>query len=287
MTTRIATQMAFFTSRISTSVLIWLVFFSFLSPVESHEAIPRELEGVGIDDRTGQSIDLNTQVQNDKGEKVRLAQYFDGKRPVALFLVYYACPSLCTFVLNAGIDSLKKMDWLIGNEYQLVAASIDPKETPDLATQKKQSYMKEYFRGRNEPPNENGWNFLVSSASEVQKLTSQLGFKYKWVEETQQYAHASAMFILTPEGKISRVFYGIDYPHRDVRMALMEAGRGKIGTLVDKLLLFCYHYDATNKKYVLMASRIMTIGAGLTLICLAAFLTMLWVRDRNNTLRGS
>lgn len=260
--------------------LIYIVFVCFLTGnatlVSANEELPPELRGLGVDERLGQKISLDNSFKDESGKEVQLAQYFDGKKPVLLSLVYYSCPSLCNLILNAQLDTLKKLDWSVGNQFRIITVSIDPKETPALASAKKESYLKEYGRAGAEAD----WHFLTGTKDNIDKLAQEMGFKFKWVEETQQYAHGSAFFILTGDGLISRYIYGLTYEPKMVRMSLLEAGQGRIGTFMDKLVLFCFHYDATQKKYVVLANRIMTFGATGCCLILGVYLGLLWRRER-------
>lgn len=241
----------------------------------SDEKIPVELQGIGIDEKTGSSIDLTLPFTDEHGKKVQLKYYFNGHKPVVIALVYFGCPNLCTLVLNGAIDSFNDVPLKPGQDYEVVAVSFDHKENPELALEKKANYLKT-FKKQN---TESGFHFLTGSEESVKALTSQMGFKFKWDKDQQQYAHASAIYVLTAQGQISRVLYGIIYPPQDVRLALLEAANGKIGSVVDKILLFCYHYDATNKKYVLLARRIMSLGGGVTLAVLGVFMAIFWLNE--------
>jgi len=245
-----------------------VVFFTWLfligaltiSKVFAVESIPPELADVGIDERLGSPISLDSEFKDEHGENVALRKFFDGKHPVILTLVYYECPNLCNFLLNGFTASLKSLAWTPGEPFKIVTLSIDPRETPELATKKKQAYLELY--GRSLGPE--GWNFLTGSEEKIRKLAREVGFKYKYDEEQKQYAHTAALFVLTPDGKLSRVLYGIEFNPRDLRLALVEAGQGKIGTWVDQFLLFCYHYDPQGKKYALMALNLMKLAGAAT-----------------------
>jgi len=247
-----------------------------LSNASFAEGIPAELQGVGVEEHLGTSIDLNSTFKDENGSQVTLKKYFNGVKPVLFFLVYYDCPNLCTFVLNATVDSIKNMALTSGQDFEVVAVSIDPREKSNLAKTKLQAYLKAYDR----PAGNIGWHFLTGEQDQITKLSGQIGFKYKWDKEQSQFAHTSAMFVLTGDGKISRYFYGISYPTQDMKVAILEAGHGRIGTIVDKILLFCYHYDASTKKYVLMATRIMSVGGALTVLLLGGYLATSWLRLR-------
>lgn len=191
-------------------------------------------------------------------------------------MAYYSCPSLCNFHLNGLNDAFKKLKEPVGKEFNFVVVSIEPKETPELAEQKKANYLKAYGR----PEGNDGWHFLVGDEDSVRELAKQVGFGYKWDETQQQWAHAAAAFVLTPEGRISRYLYGIDFSPQTMRLSLVEASNGRIGTLADKLTLFCFHFDPKASKYTLAAFNVVRAGGALMVIILAAFLTPFWFRNR-------
>ncbi len=198
-----------------------------------------------------------------------MGQYFNQGRPVALLLVYYGCPSLCGYFLNGATDSFKKLDWTPGEKYEIVTISFDPRETPELAKEKKANLMKVYGRGEVAASH---WHFLTGDEKNIAAVTGQVGFKYRYEKETDQYAHVSAITVLTPEGHVSRYLYGIEFKIFDLKMALNEASKGKVGGLVDKLLLFCYHFDPVTKKYALYAMNVMRWGGAATVLAIGAFL---------------
>lgn len=229
----------------------------------SHE-VPKELEDVRITERLGESIDLNLEFVNEEGEKNPLKTYFDGKRPVLLTLVYYGCPNLCGLHLNGLATAFKKMDWTLGDEFDTIAVSIDPKEKPILAKMKKENYLKFYDR----PSSKNGWHFLTGDESQIQKLAGQVGFGYKWDRATKQWVHQAAAYVLTPEGKISRYLYGIDFASKTVRLSLVEASDHKVGNIVDRIVLFCLHYDPAKGTYSLYALNLVRLMAALMVLIL-------------------
>lgn len=236
----------------------------------------RELKDVGISEQLNSNLDLSLKFTNEKGEIVTLGSFYDGTHPVVLSLIYYSCPGLCNFHLNGAIDALKKMDWSAGEKFQYVVISFDPKETTDLAAQKKQTYMKLYDR----PGTENGWHFLTGDAETIQKITRQVGFKYQWKEDTQEWAHASAAVVTTPKGTISRYLHGILFDEKTFKLALNEATEGKIGTFVDRMVWYCFHYDPHLSKYTLYATNLMKVGGVLIVLVLAAILLPAWIRSR-------
>lgn len=244
--------------------------------------VPPELENVGITEKLGDKVDLSLPFQNELGQTVTLGQYFDGKRPVLLSVVYYNCPGLCNFHLNGVAQVLKDMDWKLGREFDMVVVSMDHKETPDLATKKKANYLD--LVGDAELGK--GWHFLVGSAASVKTLTDQLGFGFRWDTLSQQWAHSSAIHVLTPAGVISRYLYGIQFDPKTVRLSLVEASQGKLGTVIDRLILTCFQYNPDTRGYAFYAYNIVRFGAGLAAIALLAFLIPIWRRERSRSLSG-
>lgn len=238
-------------------------------------------EGVGIDEKLGDKIDLNLKFKNEQGEDVTLAKYFESGKPVLLALVYFNCPSLCNFQLNGIVETLKKLEWSTGNQFEFVIASIEPTETPELAKKKKESYMTVYDR----PEAAKGWHFLTASQDSITALADQVGFRYKWVESRNEYAHTAATYVLTPEGKISRYLYGIGFTPKTLRLSLVEASNNKIGNAVDRFLLYCFRYDPEKRGYAFYAFNIMRAGAAVSVVALLAFLVPFWIRQRKQRLK--
>jgi protein SCO1/2 len=236
---------------------------------------PPELEGVGIDEKLGARVNLDLEFTAENGYQVPLRSFFRSGRPVILNLVYYKCPMLCNLVLNGQTSSLKEVAWTVGEQFDVVTISIDPEEMFNLAVAKKKWYLEQYGR-----PAESGWHFLTDYQGNARRLADQIGFHYRWDAATQQWAHAAAIMVLTPDGRVSRYLYGIKYQPRDLRLALTEASEGKLGTVGDKLLLFCFHYDPSSKAYVPFARNLMKLGGVLTVFVLGGFLTVLWRRER-------
>ncbi len=234
------------------------------------ESIPYELKNVGITEHLGQPIDLNLTFTDETGAKVPLKTFFDGKKPVVLTLAYYGCPNLCGMLLNGVTDTFKELNWMPGQEFEYVNVSIDPTETAKLAAEKKGNILKEYGR-----PAANGWHFLVGTEANISALAKQIGFAYYYDKDEKQYAHGSALYILTPEGKLSRYLFGVTFEPRDMRLGLLEASNGKIGNIVDHVLLFCYRYDPKSRKYSLIATRLLKVGAGVTIAGIAAGIFLL------------
>lgn len=237
---------------------------------------PKELEGVGIDEKLGTYLDPNIKFKNEKGEEVTLGSFFDGKTPTIISPVYYACPGLCNFHLNGLIDGLKEMKWNVGDKFKIVAVSFDAKETPDLASQKKASYMKVYSR----PGTENGWHFLTGSQESIDQLTKAIGFKFRWNAQANEWAHASAAVVASPKGEITRYLPGIMFEGQDIKLALNESAEGKIGSLAESLILYCFQYDRHENKYSLAAFRLVQLGGVLVMLIMAIWLGPVWYRAR-------
>ncbi len=243
--------------------------------LHAEENLPPALRGVGIDQKLNQLVPLNLTFHDEHGRSVALRDYFH-QRPVILSLVYYDCPMLCTLVLNGLVRSLRGMSLQLGQDYDVITVSFNPSEGPSLAAAKKRVYLDRYAR----KPAEGSWHFLTGEESAIRSLTNAVGFRYAFDKQTQQYVHASGIMVLTPNGTISRYFYGIDYSPRDLRLGLVEASNGKIGTPVDQLLLFCYHYDPATGKYGAAVMNALRIGGIGTLIALAVFVLISLRRDR-------
>jgi protein SCO1/2 len=243
--------------------------------------LPPQLEGIGIEERLGRQIDLDLQFTNERGYQVPLRSFFQKGKPVLLDLVYYSCPMLCNLVLNGQTQVLREVPWTPGDQFEVVTISINPAEAFDLAVRKKQSYLESY--GKPAP----GWHFLTDYKGNVKKLASQVGFNYRWDEKSQQFAHAAAITFLTPEGKVSRYLYGIRFKQRDVRLALTEASESKLGITIDKVLLFCFHYDPAARSYVIFARNIMRAGGVLTIFILGGILLRLWRGERSLHVRNN
>jgi protein SCO1 len=240
-------------------------------PMQSVGVRPELLKQVGIDQKLNQSIPLDLTFRDEDGNKVELGQFL-GQKPVILTLVYYNCPMLCTQVLNGVESSLKELSTDIGNQYDVVTISIDPTESHVLAKTKKEMYVGMYGR----PGAAQGWHFLTGDEPQIKQLADAVGFRYAYDPDTKQFAHASAIMLLTPEGRISHYFYGIQYPTRDLRLGLVEASEGKIGSPVDQMLLFCYHYDPKTGKYGLLISHIIQAGGVLTVLILGVGMLILF-----------
>jgi len=237
---------------------------------------PEELKGIDVVEHLGEEIPLDLAFVNGGGDTVTLQTYFEDGRPVILILGYYTCPMLCNLVFNGVAETAKEMAWTPGREYQIVSVSIDSTETSLIAGAKQENYI----ASLDKPGADDGWAFLVGAADQSRALADAIGFEYFWVEENQQYAHPAVITVLSPKGKISRYLYGIQFPERDLRMALIEASEGKVGSTIDRIILSCYHYDPQAGGYVLFAGGLMRIGGFATVAALGVLIGgMVW-RDR-------
>ena len=243
-------------------------------PVQDIGVRPSLLKEVGIDQKLNQSIPLDLVFRDEHGKPVRLGEYF-GQKPVILSMVYYNCPMLCTQVLNGLESSLKLIPMDIGKQFNVVTVSIDPTERPVLAEAKQALYTGLYGR----PNAAEGWHFLTGDEPQIRQLANALGFRYAYDPDSKQFAHASAIMLLTPEGKISRYFYGIQFPSRDMRLGLVEASEGKIGSPVDQVLLFCYHYDPSTGKYGLLISRLIQLAGAVTVLAIGSLVLVLYKKE--------
>jgi len=243
-----------------------------------------DLKSVGIEQRLDEQVPLDLDFYDETSEVVSLGKYLTGK-PVILVLAYYRCPMLCNEVLNTLRDCMgsRQFGLNLGEDFQVVTVSFDPAEKPDRAAAKKANYV-ESVQGLGQSAADEGWHFLTGSRASIKALTEAVGFHYTYDQEKDQFAHASGIMVLTPQGKISRYFLGLDYPPKFVRLALVGASENKIGTPVDQVLLLCYHYDPVAGKYTLAVMSFVRAGGALTLSALAAFLLIMWKRERGRRL---
>ena len=241
--------------------------------------MPDALQKVGIDQKLGDQLPLDVEVKDESGKVVKLGELFKSGRPVILAFVYYECPMLCNEVLNGLTGSLKGINLNAGKDFDVVAVSFDARENdkPELAKNKKASYLERYGR----PGTENGWHFLTATQDSIDKMTSAAGYKYLWDEKSQQFAHVGGIMITTPDGKLSRYFYGIDYAPSDIKFGLMDSAAEKIGNPAERLLLYCYHYDPASGKYGLVILRVMRLASVLTIAAIGAMLFIFWRRNKH------
>jgi protein SCO1/2 len=249
-----------------------------IDPDQSLGQRPELLKDVGIDQRLNDEIPLDLSFRDEHGRTVELAQYF-GSKPVILTLVYYNCPMLCTQVLNGLDRSLKLIPMDLGKDFNVVTVSIDPTERPVLAEAKQAMYTGMYGR----PGAAEGWHFLTGDQPQIQRLAQAVGFRYAYDSESKQFAHASVIMVLTPEGRLSRYFYGVQYPERDLRLGLEEASQGKISSAVDQILLFCYHYDPHTGRYGLLISRVIQLAGAATVLIGGIFLFFLFRGEHDSS----
>jgi protein SCO1/2 len=237
------------------------------------DAIP-ELEGVTIIDKLDSQLPLSATFRDEHGNSVTLRDVLPKDRPAILQIGYMKCPMLCSLVMNALVRGIQDMDWTVGQQYDIIALSVNPKEGPDLAEGKKAGYVAEYGR----PKSAAGWHFLTGEESSIRSVTDAVGFEYR-MQANGEYSHAAGIFILTPDGRLSRVLYGVKYDSANLRMALLEASQGKVGTTLDRIILWCHIYDAQAGGYVVMAMRVMQLGGVLTLAVLGGGLGWFWWRE--------
>ena len=238
---------------------------------------PLGLNDVDIVQHLDQQIPPELIFRDETGKQVRLGDYF-GKKPMILNLVYYRCPMLCSEVMAGLSGSLKALKFDVGKEFDVITVSFDPKDTPEAATAKKADYIKRYGR----PGAADGWHFLTGPQESIAALTKAVGFGYRYDAKSGQYSHATAIMILTPEGKLAQYYYGVEYPPKDLRLGLIQASQNKIGTLADQVLLYCYHYDPTTGKYGAIISRIIQLSGGATVLSLGLFLIILFRRGSHS-----
>lgn len=254
----------------------WLVMFlanQIFAQVADYQ--PEELQKIDVIEKPGEAIPLDLKFTGSDSVQFALAELFNQGKPVIIVMAYYNCPMLCSLVLNGLTESAKAINLLPGEDYTILTVSIEPKETPDLAAAKKANYDKALNKGTKD-----GWIFAVADSSQSSGLAEALGFKYYWDKKEQQWAHPAVLHVMTPEGAISRYLYGLSFKPNDLRLSLLEASRGKIGTTIDRILLYCYHYDPDSKGYVVFAGNVMRLGGMLTVLILGVFLGILWVRYR-------
>jgi protein SCO1/2 len=245
----------------------------------SSNDVPLALRDIGIEQRLGNGVPLELSFRDETGQTVRLGDYF-GKRPVFISLVYYNCPKLCNLVLNGLVGGLRTLPYTVGKEFDVVTVSFDPREGAQDAAKKKEVVLHDYGRKGDAASFNAGWHFLTGDKASIDALAQSVGFKYTFDTATNQYAHASGVMLATPEGKLSHYFYGIEYAPRDLKFGLVEASAGKIGSAVDKLTLYCFHYDPTSGTYGPAIMNIMRLTGVLTVLGLVALISILHRRRR-------
>jgi len=228
----------------------------------------------GVDEHLGSKIELSSKVQNHFGDRISFGKYFTDNKPAVFTLNYYSCASLCSVQLNAVLNGLKDMDWVPGDQFNMLTLSIDPEETSSLAAQKRGTYLEELEKEGA------SWEFMVAEQQVITDIADQVGYRYTYDEQSKQFAHPAVIMILSPDGTISRYLYGVSYSARDLKFALIEASEGKVGTTVDKVILSCFAYDNSTGRYTASAFGLMRLAGVITMFFLGAMITALWRRDR-------
>jgi protein SCO1/2 len=241
-------------------------------------ATPAILSKVGIIQNLNAQIPPDLMFRDEAGNSVRIGDFF-GKKPIVLSLVYFDCPALCTEVLNGELRTMKAISLNLGGDFDAVTVSFEPADTPALAKAKRDVYIGQYGR----PGATDHWHFLTGEQQSIDALTNIAGFRYAYDSSIRQYAHAAAILILTPQGRIDRYFYGVQYPARDVRLGLIEASEGKIGSLTDQALLYCYQYDPMTGKYGVIVMNVLRAAGGLTVLLLGIFMALMFLRERKRS----
>lgn len=273
--------------------LLGLVF-GLLLPSSSFAQIaqtPPELAHVGVTEHLDRPLPLDAAFRDHTGKAVKLGDYFDGRRPVVLTFAYHSCPVLCSMVLNAEAQGLKSVDWLLGHDYQAVTISVDPNESLEKTAHKRRSILTEYSRlqvlGGQADAFGGAWPFLVGDAKALGAVEAATGFEAQYDADQKQWAHPSVVMVVTPDGKMARYLYGIEFAPNDLRLALLEASKGRSISTVEQLILYCYHYDPKGGKYVLVARRVMQVGGGAVAAVLFGILAMLWARELRRPRSGN
>lgn len=242
---------------------------------ERTEPVPKGLEGVGVTEHADAPLPLDVALTDERGRTVTLGSYFSPGRPVILTLNYYRCPMLCSYELNGLVEGLKPLRWSVGKEFEVVTVSIDPRELPPLASEKKRTYLSAYGR----PGAEAGWHFLTGGPAAIGALTKAVGFSYEYDKETDQYGHAAVVMLVSPEGRLSRYLYGVQFDPATLELGLLEASRGKIGTPLERFVLTCYHYDSARGRYAPAAMKLMRLGGALAVVVLGITVSTFWLRE--------
>jgi len=242
------------------------------------EPVPKQLARVGVDEKLDAALPLSVVFKDDAGRDVTLGSYFRPGHPVLLTLNYFRCPMLCTLELNGLVAGLKGLAWTPGDEFTVVTVSFDPRETAELARAKKATYLEDLGR----PSAEAGWHFLTGSQASIDALTKAVGFSYEYDKDTDQYGHAAVVMLATPEGRVARYLYGVVFEPATLKLGLLEASKGTIGSTWERFILYCYHYDAEQGRYALAAQSIMRAGGALTVLVLGCAIGGFWLRDRRH-----
>lgn len=262
------------------TALILSLFHAPSTAAERIEQAPKELEEVGVEEHLSQQIPLDLAFVESTSKEIQLRDVFDGKRPVVLTMNYSNCPMLCSLQLNGLFEGLQSLEWDIGENFQMVTVSIDSKETPQRSELTKKKYLKLYGR----PGVSDSWHVLTGREPAIKKLARTVGFGYTYVPDTKEYAHPAVTIICTPDGKVSRYLYGIEYDPQTLKLSLMEAAEGKIGSTLDQMILYCFHYDAEKGRYGPAAVKIMRLGGAAAVVMLAGMVAIFWRRGQQRFL---
>jgi protein SCO1/2 len=250
----------------------------YFTPPETKTVSPPGLEGVGLDQRLNEQVPLNLTFKDEQGKAVKLGDFFHEGRPVILNLVYFQCPMLCTEVLNGLTSALKVIKFVPGKQFEVVTVSIDPRETPQLAANKKEMYLKKLGN----PEAAKGWHFLTGEQPQIAELAKAVGFRYHYDAKLDQFAHAAGIMLITPTGKVAQYYYGVEYSAKDMRLGIVEASQNKIGSLADQVLLYCYHYDPRTGRYGATITNIVRLAGLTTVIVLGSVLVLLFRKEKQD-----
>jgi protein SCO1 len=242
----------------------------------AQQPVPATMEDIGVDERLNAELPLDTAFTDELGNRVTLRDCLMSGKPAVLQIGYFGCPMLCDLISQGMLRSMKDLDLQIGQDFSVIYISFDPRETQTDAYKKKKSYVEQYGRSGAAK----GWHFLVGDKEPIKTITQAVGFKYKWVESSQQFSHPAVLTLLSPEGRVSRYLYGVEFPQRTVRLSLVEASQGKIGTTVDRVMMICFRYDASTGKYAFAALGMMRLGGGITVLVVAIVLMRLFLKER-------
>jgi protein SCO1/2 len=249
---------------------------------DSASMMPGPLKQATFRQQLNTQLPMDAAFKDETGKSVRLGDYFTGTRPTILAFVYYQCPMLCTQVMNGLSSALTALPFAPGKDFDIVLVSFDPRDTPATAAEKKKAHMA-YWSAE---ATAGAWHFLTGDEASIKAATSAAGFSYSWDETTQQFAHVSGVLVVTPDGRLSRYFYGIEYSPKELRLALVDSGQGKIGSVVDELLLYCFHYNPESGRYGVMVMNLIRLGGVLTLACIAGFILLMRHRETGSPAEG-
>ena len=239
------------------------------------EDLPERLRGIDVKELLGQNVAKGAVFTDESGHVGALSEYLDGQHPVILTLNYSRCPMLCSLELNGLIDSMKQLDWTLGKEFKVITVVLDPNEKPDDARKSQTRYLRQYER----PASPSGWHFLTGTQASIRKVADSVGFSYGFNEVRNEYVHPAAIMLLSPSGVVTRYLYGIEYHPKTLRLSLVESGKGKIGSSIDQLVLYCFHYDEKEGRYAPVAMNIMRVSSGIGATMLGGFLTSFWLAE--------